>query len=152
MTNAYFHGVIYNQWTIFPQGFDPTTSGLVCRPSPCGDFDANRISNLTDVELLESAILRRPRVVGNKLRFDVNKVRPATVRRRPLRLELLEERRLLVNGAPVVAIDYAATPSLEFHGAAAEDQYGHSVSLLGDVSGDAMADLLVGIRWRTPTA
>ena len=47
---------IYNQWTVFPDGFDPVTSGLTLMPSPIGDFDANDALDIADIDLLQFRI------------------------------------------------------------------------------------------------
>jgi hypothetical protein len=49
-------GTTYNQWTIFPDGFDPATSGLTLMASPPGDFDANDILDATDIDMLTANI------------------------------------------------------------------------------------------------
>jgi uncharacterized protein YjbI with pentapeptide repeats len=50
---------IYNQWTVFPEGFDPVTFGLTLLPSPKGDFDANDALDADDVDMLAYRIGRR---------------------------------------------------------------------------------------------
>lgn len=47
---------IYNQWTVFPTGFDPVTFGLTLIPSTVGDLDANDALGLADIEYLQHRI------------------------------------------------------------------------------------------------
>jgi uncharacterized protein YjbI with pentapeptide repeats len=65
---------VYNQWTVFPNGYDPVTSGLRLEPSPLGDFDAGGTLDVADVELLHDRILgirRSPSNSADKM-YDVN--------------------------------------------------------------------------------
>ena len=58
LTGADLTGATYNQWTRFPQrGFDPIAAGMVYIESKTGDFDANDVLDLADIELLEDEIL-----------------------------------------------------------------------------------------------
>ena len=47
---------IYNQWTVFPTGFEPNTAGLTLMTSPFGDFDANDVLDVADVDMLSDWI------------------------------------------------------------------------------------------------
>lgn len=47
---------IYNQWTRFPDDFDPIAAGLTLREAPAGDFDANGVVNVEDLDLLQVKI------------------------------------------------------------------------------------------------
>jgi uncharacterized protein YjbI with pentapeptide repeats len=49
-------GTVYNQWTIFPDDFDPVAAGLTLEPSLIGDIDADGRLTPRDVELLECRI------------------------------------------------------------------------------------------------
>ena len=46
----------YNQWTVFPTGFDPLATAMNYVPSPAGDLDANDILNAADVDSLVNRI------------------------------------------------------------------------------------------------
>ncbi len=47
----------YNQWTTFPDGFDPVTASLQFRPSSDGDFHVDGILNSIDIDLLTARLL-----------------------------------------------------------------------------------------------
>lgn len=47
---------MYNQWTIFPDNFDPVAAGLTFLMSPAGDLDANDLLDLDDIHLLATMI------------------------------------------------------------------------------------------------
>ena len=47
---------MYNQWTVFSDGFDPASSGMMLMESPVGDFDANEVLDASDVEMLSTRI------------------------------------------------------------------------------------------------
>ena len=47
---------IYNQWTIFPGGFDPVAAGLTLAVSPTGDLDADDVWDADDVDMLTEKI------------------------------------------------------------------------------------------------
>ena len=46
----------FNQWTEFPEDFDPSVAGLSFVESPVGDFDANDALNADDIDLLTERI------------------------------------------------------------------------------------------------
>jgi uncharacterized protein YjbI with pentapeptide repeats len=64
---------IYNQWTVFPAEFDPIASGLTQMLSPLGDFNANDVLDVADIEMLEQRIRRSllPSWLPDAM-FDVN--------------------------------------------------------------------------------
>ncbi len=43
---------LYNQWTVFPAGFDPQVAGLTFVQSATGDLDANGIYDVADIDML----------------------------------------------------------------------------------------------------
>lgn len=47
---------VYNQWTVFPQEFDPVAMSLTLVVSPEGDFDASDSLDVHDLELLQAVI------------------------------------------------------------------------------------------------
>lgn len=47
-----------NQWTVFPDEFDPVAAGLTIIQSPLGDFDASGTVDFEDVGLLEARLSR----------------------------------------------------------------------------------------------
>ena len=49
---------VYNQWTVFPEDFDPVASGLTLVMSPTGDLDADDAFDADDVDMLASKIGR----------------------------------------------------------------------------------------------
>ncbi len=49
----------YNQWTIFPGGFDPEAAGLTLSASARGDFNSNGVLDATDIDLLTTKKMRR---------------------------------------------------------------------------------------------
>jgi hypothetical protein len=62
---------VYNQWTLFPDGFEPSEAGLTFVASPPGDFDGNDVVNDSDVDLLGRRI-RDDYSGGDLSRFDIN--------------------------------------------------------------------------------
>ncbi len=68
----------YNQWTVFPTGFDPVAHGLTFVPSPIGDFDANDVVDVADVDLFVTGF-QHPGWTGSECRtrnstmFDMNR-------------------------------------------------------------------------------
>ena len=50
---------IYNQWTDFPDGFDPVAAGLTFMESPVGDLVANDLLDVADIDLLAAEIARQ---------------------------------------------------------------------------------------------
>ena len=65
-------GTTYNQWTAFPDGFDPLAAGLTFQRSPEGDFDTNGGLDAVDIQILSERIhdpFRFPWLDGA---FDVN--------------------------------------------------------------------------------
>jgi uncharacterized protein YjbI with pentapeptide repeats len=50
---------MYNQWTAFPDGFDPTAFGLTLMLSPLGDMAANDVLDVADIEMLQQRLLGR---------------------------------------------------------------------------------------------
>ena len=46
----------YNQWTVFPLGFDPVLQGLTLVTSPTGDLDADDALDADDVDMLADKI------------------------------------------------------------------------------------------------
>ena len=57
LTGADFRGATYNQWTRFPEEFDPIAAGMIYIESKEGDFDANDVLDLADLQLLENEVL-----------------------------------------------------------------------------------------------
>ena len=51
----------YNQWTVFPNSFDPRPAGLTLETSATGDFDASDALDVTDVDWLSAMIRLGPR-------------------------------------------------------------------------------------------
>ncbi len=49
---------VYNQWTVFPKGFDPVAKGLKLMHTEVGDFDPNDVLEIADIEALQSRLLR----------------------------------------------------------------------------------------------
>ncbi len=43
---------VYNQWTVFPNSFDPVMAELTFEMSPSGDFDANGSLEAADLDLM----------------------------------------------------------------------------------------------------
>ena len=41
---------VYNQWTVFPDDYDPISAKLRFEPSPTGDFDGDGSLNMADVD------------------------------------------------------------------------------------------------------
>ena len=52
---------IYNQWTVFSTISTPQERGLTFKPSPEGDFDANDLLGLSDIDMLAEIVLGTPR-------------------------------------------------------------------------------------------
>ena len=50
-------GAIYNQWTIFPNRFDPVAEGMVLVESPAGDFNADGLLDIQDLNELADRIV-----------------------------------------------------------------------------------------------
>ena len=61
----------YNQWTAFPPGFDPVDAGLTLKPSLAGDFNADDVLDLDDINDL-AKVVRRPGSARIREMFDVN--------------------------------------------------------------------------------
>ena len=66
----------YNQWTVFPNGFDPTVTGLTLVTSPTSDFDASDALDGNDIDWLSEEIrggwsVRVPSWLPDAM-FDVN--------------------------------------------------------------------------------
>ena len=61
---------IYNEWTVFPAGFDLVMSGLTLMQSPVGDFNANDLLDVDDLDLLAPLIHHQPSHMDAM--FDVN--------------------------------------------------------------------------------
>ena len=55
-TASFSSETLFNQWTVFPEGFDPRMAGLNFIESPVGDFDANHALNGDDIDLLTARI------------------------------------------------------------------------------------------------
>ena len=56
LSSAIFDSATYNQWTVFPEEFDPVATGLNLLISPAGDLDADGVLNAADVDMLASKI------------------------------------------------------------------------------------------------
>jgi hypothetical protein len=65
---------VYNQWTVFPNGYDPVKEGLRFEASPVGDFDAGGSLDVADVEALIDKIrgIHRSKSFSSGRMFDVN--------------------------------------------------------------------------------
>ncbi len=64
---------VYNQWTKFPDDFDPAEFGITLEFSPAGDFDGNDLLDISDLNLLTAKMLRTNAPPGwQKAMFDVN--------------------------------------------------------------------------------
>jgi hypothetical protein len=116
LKNAYLSGAVnlasarfsaatvYNQWTVFPARFDPTSTALTLVMSPAGDLDADDALDAADVDILAN------KIAGREIRtwwlpnaaFDLNgdssidlkdhEQRPCNrSRRRPIRGHLCRE-------------------------------------------------------------
>ena len=48
---------VYNQWTAFPEGFDPVAAGLTYELSPVGDFNGDDRLDAADLYRLKYPIL-----------------------------------------------------------------------------------------------
>jgi uncharacterized protein YjbI with pentapeptide repeats len=59
---------LYNQWTEFPEGFDPQAAGLTFVASPSGDFDGSDVLDAADIDLLARRI-REEGVLGLPVLF-----------------------------------------------------------------------------------
>jgi hypothetical protein len=46
----------YNQWTVFPEGYDPIAAGLTFSESPIGDFNGDDSLDVEDIQLLNERI------------------------------------------------------------------------------------------------
>jgi uncharacterized protein YjbI with pentapeptide repeats len=71
---------VYNQWTVFPDDFDPVAAGLTFQATPLGDFDGDGQVDAIDLRLIEDLI----RGVGSFLNMnfhgmDVNGDGPVNV-------------------------------------------------------------------------
>lgn len=55
-TAIFSSGTIYNQWTVFPADFDPQSVGLTRIESVPGDFNADRVIDVADIELLQRQV------------------------------------------------------------------------------------------------
>jgi uncharacterized protein YjbI with pentapeptide repeats len=66
---------VYNQWTVFPAGFNPGAAGLTLMVSPVGDLDADNMLNTADIDLLASKINLRPILTSwlPDAAFDLNR-------------------------------------------------------------------------------
>ncbi len=64
---------VYNQWTGFPDGFDPLASDLVFEPSRAGDLTGDDLLDRADVSALSSAIRDGPREFWMNDAFDLNR-------------------------------------------------------------------------------
>jgi uncharacterized protein YjbI with pentapeptide repeats len=73
LASAIFNGTtVYNQWTVFPGGFDPASLGLTYLQSLRGDLDGNGELTGSDVDLL-SQRLRDPGFMDwQSSLFDLN--------------------------------------------------------------------------------
>ncbi len=49
-------GAIYNQWTVFPSRFDPVAEGMILIESPAGDFNADGLLDIQDLNELTDRI------------------------------------------------------------------------------------------------
>ncbi len=57
LTNAKFDAETrYNQWTVFPDEFDPVAAGLTFAPSPAGDFNADDGLDVADIDNLTARL------------------------------------------------------------------------------------------------
>ncbi|MCA9150685.1 MAG: pentapeptide repeat-containing protein [Planctomycetales bacterium] len=63
---------VYNQWTIFPVGFDANSEGLTFALSETGDFDGDDFFDMDDVDLLWSAINSTSPAGIMGMMFDLN--------------------------------------------------------------------------------
>ena len=55
---------IFNQWTVFPAGFDPIAAGLTLDESAKGDLDADNLFDVDDIDLLAQKIIDPEDFVG----------------------------------------------------------------------------------------
>ena len=60
-TATFDAATMYNQWTEFPEGFDPVAAGLTYQRSPIGDFDPNNVLDVRDIDLLTAKAIRSAR-------------------------------------------------------------------------------------------
>ena len=51
-TATFDTATVYNQWTVFPDEFDPAAAGLTLRPSAIGDLDADEALDVDDIDVL----------------------------------------------------------------------------------------------------
>ena len=67
---------VYNQWTLFPEGFDVADAGLSRILAPVGDFDGNDSLDVSDIDALADWIRglphRDPELLRFNAMFDVN--------------------------------------------------------------------------------
>jgi hypothetical protein len=65
---------VYNQWTVFPKGYDPIDAGLRFEPSPVGDLDGGGSLDVADVDALIEKIrgIHRSKSFSAAEMFDVN--------------------------------------------------------------------------------
>ena len=73
-TAVFTSTTIYNQWTRFPDAFDPMTHGLTLSPSALGDVNANDAYDVADLDMLTSRLGGRgigPRWLPDAA-FDLN--------------------------------------------------------------------------------
>jgi uncharacterized protein YjbI with pentapeptide repeats len=63
---------VYNQWTEFPEGFDPISAGLTYEPSFVGDFDPNDALDAMDIDLLTARLVGTGLGGGFDALFDIN--------------------------------------------------------------------------------
>ncbi|MCA9212054.1 MAG: pentapeptide repeat-containing protein [Planctomycetales bacterium] len=50
-------GATYNQWTVFPSRFDPVAEGMILIESPAGDFNADGMLDVQDLDELADRIV-----------------------------------------------------------------------------------------------
>lgn len=63
---------LYNQWTLFPVGFDPASKGLTFVSSAPGDLDGREGLTVTDVDLLSTRIRNDAFMSWQFSMFDLN--------------------------------------------------------------------------------
>jgi hypothetical protein len=65
---------VYNQWTVFPDGFDPNEAGLRFELSPFGDFDGDETRGVADIDALIAKIrgIHRSKSLSVGEMFDIN--------------------------------------------------------------------------------
>lgn len=62
-SDSFDANTIVNQWTVFPDGFDATEAGFVVNRSLAGDFNADDLLNIEDINLLSARLLRGDNVL-----------------------------------------------------------------------------------------